>query len=99
MNTGFYKDLDTNFEQALEMSDKEFLHEELIAMLQNGNIPERQIAALKLENVNILDLYNDPDFSFDNELFRSYVKADGLHPNDDGHKAIAKKIYEYVKSM
>ena len=51
------------------------------------------------ENVNILDLYNDPDFSFDNELFRSYVKADGLHPNDDGHRAIAKKIYEYVKNM
>ena len=57
------------------------------------------IKVLKLENVNILDLYNDPDFSFDNELFRSYVKADGLHPNDDGHRAIAKKIYEYVKNM
>ena len=57
------------------------------------------IKVLKLENVNILDLYNDPDFSFDNPDFCSYVKDDGLHPNDDGHRAIAKKIYEYVKNM
>lgn len=57
------------------------------------------IKVLKLENVNILDLYNDSDFSFDNELFRSYVKVDGLHPNDDGHRAIAKKLYEFIKNM
>ena len=49
MNTGFYKDLDTNFEQALKMSDVNFSHEQLISMLINGNIPEKQIAALKLE--------------------------------------------------
>lgn len=57
------------------------------------------IKVVKSEKVNLLDLYNDSDFSFDNELFRSYVKVDGLHPNDDGHKAIARKIYEYVKNM
>ena len=49
LNTGFYKDLDTNFEQALKMSDVNFSHEQLISMLINGNIPEKQIAALKLE--------------------------------------------------
>ena len=49
LNTGFYKDLDTNFEQALKMSDVNFSHEQLISMLENGNIPEKQIAALKLE--------------------------------------------------
>ena len=38
MNTGFYKDLDTNFEQALEMSEKDFSHLELIEMLKTGNI-------------------------------------------------------------
>jgi hypothetical protein len=48
LNTGFYKDLDTNFEQALKMSDVNFSHEQLISMLINGNIPEKQIAALKL---------------------------------------------------
>ena len=51
LNTGFYNDLDTNFEQALKMSEKEFSHEEMLCLLKNGNIPEKQIAALKLENV------------------------------------------------
>ena len=52
MNTGFYKDLDTNFERALELSKVNFTHEELIKMLKIGNIPEKQIAALKLEKLN-----------------------------------------------
>ena len=52
LNTGFYKDLDTNFEQALEMSDKHFSHQELIEMLLDGNIPQKQIAALKLDALN-----------------------------------------------
>ena len=51
MNTGFYKDLDTNFELACEMSEKDFSHKELIEMLEFGNIPERQIAALRLYDV------------------------------------------------
>lgn len=52
MNTGFYKDLDTNFEQALEMSERQFSHHEMLEMLKCGNIPQRQIAALKLDCVN-----------------------------------------------
>lgn len=52
MNSGFYKDLDTNFEQAFEMSTRSFSHEELLDMLQNGNIPQKQLAALRLEGVN-----------------------------------------------
>ena len=51
MNTFFYNDLDTNFEQALEMSEKNFLHSELVEMLQFGNIPQKQIAAMKLETI------------------------------------------------
>lgn len=51
LNSGFYKDLDTNFEQAYNMSEKEFSHEELLAMLKTGNIPEKQIAALKFDYV------------------------------------------------
>ena len=27
----------------------------------------------------------------------AYFSADGLHPNDNGHRRIAEKIYEYVK--
>ncbi len=52
MNSGFYKDLDTNFAQALEMSEHDFSHDELIEMLKNGNIPQKQIAVLKLDSIN-----------------------------------------------
>lgn len=51
LNTGFYKDLDTNFEQALEMAERKFSHEELIDLLKTGNIPQKQIAALMLDYV------------------------------------------------
>jgi len=51
LNTGFYKDLDTNFELACEMSEKDFSHSEIIEMLKEGNIPQKQIAALKLDNI------------------------------------------------
>lgn len=52
MNTSFYPDLDTNFEQAYHLCEKDFSHNELIEMLKNGNIPQKQIAALKIETIN-----------------------------------------------
>ena len=55
LNTGFYKDLDTNFEQAYEMVQKDFSHSELIEMLKTGNIPEKQIAALELKSIVSLE--------------------------------------------
>lgn len=55
MNTGFYENLDTNFEQACEMSIQDFSHEELLEMLKNGNIPKKQIAALKLDDISNSD--------------------------------------------
>ncbi len=55
MNKGFYKDLDTNFEQALELSERKFTHFELLDMLKNGNIPQKQIAALKLDYLSNID--------------------------------------------
>lgn len=51
LNKGFYIDLDTNFQEACEMSEREFSHIELIELLKNGNIPQKQIAALKLDCV------------------------------------------------
>ena len=51
LNKGFYIDLDTNFQEACEMSEREFSHEELIELLKNGNIPQKQIAALKLDYI------------------------------------------------
>ena len=55
MNTGFYKDLDTNFELASKLLEQDFTQNELITMLKFGNIPEKQIAALKLATVNNLE--------------------------------------------
>lgn len=52
MNTGFYEDLDTNFELAYALSGRDFTHKELISFLKNGNIPEKQIAALKIEYID-----------------------------------------------
>ena len=47
MNTS----LDENFDLACELSEKEFTHQELLKMLEVGNIAERQIAALKFDKV------------------------------------------------
>ena len=52
LNTGFYKDLDTNFEQACYLSEQNFSHSELLEFLNEGNIPQKQIAALKFDAVN-----------------------------------------------
>lgn len=51
MNSGFYKDLDTNFKCACDMLEKDFSHAELLAMLKNGNIPQKQLAAMKITDV------------------------------------------------
>ena len=51
MNKNFYSNLDVNFEQALELSEKNIDHDELILMLKEGNIPQKQIAALKLDSI------------------------------------------------
>ena len=42
LNTGFYENLDKNFEEALNLSMQDFSHEELIEFLKNGNIPQKQ---------------------------------------------------------
>ena len=47
MNTS----LDENFDLACELSEKEVTHQELLKMLEVGNIAERQIAALKFDKV------------------------------------------------
>lgn len=51
MNNSYYETLDKNFNAALELIEKNLSHEEMINMLQNGNIVEKQLAALRLEKV------------------------------------------------
>lgn len=52
MNNTYYENTDENFAQALNLYEKEFSHKELIEMLKNGNIVQKQIAALKLDTIN-----------------------------------------------
>ncbi|MBR1460728.1 hypothetical protein IJ596_03735 [bacterium] len=55
MNNSYYETLDENFIQALNLYEKEHTYCELINMLQNGNIPQKQIAALKLDKINSVE--------------------------------------------
>ena len=52
LNCEYYNDLDTNFKQAYELCEKNYSHDELLDMLKDGNIPQKQIAALKFDSVN-----------------------------------------------
>lgn len=52
MNKTYYETLDENFTQALNLCKKNYSHEELLEMLKNGNIPQKQIAALKIDTIN-----------------------------------------------
>ena len=54
-NCEYYEDLDTNFKQACELCDKEYSHDKLLELLKHGNIPQKQIAALKFDCVNNTD--------------------------------------------
>ena len=51
MNNSYYKTLDENFNKAVELMEKELSHAELISLLTNGNIAEKQIAALRLDTI------------------------------------------------
>ena len=48
MNTSYYETLDENFNRALELYEKDFSHDELYEFLRNGNIVQKQIAALRI---------------------------------------------------
>lgn len=52
MNTDFYENIDLNFEKACKLAEENYSKEELLVFLKQGNIPEKQIAALKLERVD-----------------------------------------------
>lgn len=51
MNNSYYKTLDENFEQALNLYETEYSHEQLLDLLKNGNIVQKQISALRLETI------------------------------------------------
>ncbi len=51
MNNSYYETLDENFIQALNLYEQDYSHEQLLEFLKNGNIVQRQIAALRLEKI------------------------------------------------
>lgn len=51
LNSCYYETLEKNFNEAVALCESDFTHEELINMLENGNIPQKQIAALKLTEI------------------------------------------------
>lgn len=52
LNNTYYENLDQNFINALNFYETDYTHDELIEMLKNGNIVQKQISALKLEAIN-----------------------------------------------
>lgn len=52
MNNSYYETLDENFTQALKLYEDDYTHDELIELLKNGNIVQKQIAAIRLDGVN-----------------------------------------------
>lgn len=51
MNNSYYETLDENFVQALKLYEENYSHEELIELLKSGNIVQKQIAALRLNEI------------------------------------------------
>lgn len=51
MNNTYYETLDENFTQALNLYENDYTHEELISLLKDGNIVQKQISALRLDGV------------------------------------------------
>lgn len=55
MNNSYYETLDENFTQALKFYEEDYTHRELIEMLKCGNLIQKQIAALRLENIESVE--------------------------------------------
>ena len=85
MNNTYYENLDENFTNALNFYETEYSHEQLIALLQNGNIPQKQIAALKLDKI---ESNNDAQI-----LLSNLTGQDGKI-----REAVSLRIAEFMKN-
>lgn len=47
----------------------------------------------------LLDLYATSGIQPNVPIIREKLMPDGLHPNDDGHKIVADKIYSFLKAL
>lgn len=83
MKNDYYQNKDENFNEALKLIEKTMSHKELISMLKNGNIPQKQLAAIRLNN-----LENTEDA---NILLDNLVGQDGKI-----REVVSLKIKEFV---
>lgn len=86
MNSKYEETLDDNFNKALELCSNDYLYEELIEFLKNGNIPEKQFAALEISELRTQD---------DAHIFLSnLIDCDGKI-----REAVAQKFSEFIKNI
>ncbi len=83
MKNDYYQNKDENFNEVLKLVEKTMSHKELISMLKNGNIPQKQLAAIRLNN-----LENTEDA---NILLDNLVGQDGKI-----REVVSLKIKEFV---
>lgn len=82
---GYYQTLDENFNTAYELLRNNQNHNELIDMLKNGNIVQKQLAALKLDT-----LHNEKE---------AIILLDNLTGQDGKvREAVSLKIAEFMKN-
>ena len=84
MNNTYYETLNENFKKALELYTSDFSHEELISMLKSGNIVQKQISALRLDDIKTED---DADI-----LMNNLVGQDGKI-----REAVSFKLKEFSR--
>lgn len=84
MNSNYEETLDKNFDKALELCSNGYSYDELIEFLENGNIPEKQFAAIEIQELK------SPE---DAQIFISnLVNCDGKI-----REAVAQKFSEFIK--
>ncbi len=83
MKNDYYQTLDENFNEALNLIEKPMQHEELINLLKTGNIPQKQLAALRLEFLS-----NSDDAKI---LLNNLIGQDGKI-----REAVSLKIKEFI---
>ncbi len=84
MNSKYEKTLDENFDKALELCSNSYSYDDLIEFLRNGNIPEKQFAALEISELKKQD---------DAGIFLSnLINCDGKI-----REAVAQKFSEFIQ--
>lgn len=83
MDLNYEETLDKNFDKALELCSNDYSYADLIEFLKNGNIPEKQFAAIEIRELKSLE---------DAQIFISnLINCDGKI-----REAVAQKFSELV---